>query len=222
MSPSTKSLELAAQAWCDPEAADIEMDSRLAYAFARILDRVALPVTDGVWALLEKAAERLVKCRVGDAPQFSSQVDDDVFEILSAALSLRTAPPAMLRHKPGNIDAALRYFKSTEGEPTVDWMNGLLLAQTVEDYRALSAPPLPESPWKARDWDEDEIKDAPDGWYAVRLHEDDYVDGMLVSENDWMEAMVKAEAIRAAEFPSFQSAYGPLPAAPESPKGGEA
>ncbi len=37
--PSIEALQLAAQAWCDPEAADIEMDSRLATAFARILDQ---------------------------------------------------------------------------------------------------------------------------------------------------------------------------------------
>lgn len=36
---SRRSRELAAQAWCEETTKDIEMDSRLADAFARILDR---------------------------------------------------------------------------------------------------------------------------------------------------------------------------------------
>ena len=38
--PSERSLQLAAQAWCGPDTSHIEMDSRLAYEFAKILDRV--------------------------------------------------------------------------------------------------------------------------------------------------------------------------------------
>ena len=40
--PSEKAIELAAQAWCQKETSCIEMDSRLAMAFACIIDRVAL------------------------------------------------------------------------------------------------------------------------------------------------------------------------------------
>lgn len=36
---SRRSRELAAQAWCEDGTKDIEMDSRLAEAFARIIDR---------------------------------------------------------------------------------------------------------------------------------------------------------------------------------------
>lgn len=38
--PSEESMQLAAQAWCTEETGDIEMDVRLARAFAQILDRV--------------------------------------------------------------------------------------------------------------------------------------------------------------------------------------
>ena len=38
--PSNESIELAAQAWCDPECGNIVMDVTLAMAFARILDVV--------------------------------------------------------------------------------------------------------------------------------------------------------------------------------------
>lgn len=34
------SMERAAQAWCTPETSSIEMDSRLALAFANILDDI--------------------------------------------------------------------------------------------------------------------------------------------------------------------------------------
>ena len=43
--PSEKAIELAAQAWCQKETSGIEMDSRLAMAFACIIDRVALQET---------------------------------------------------------------------------------------------------------------------------------------------------------------------------------
>lgn len=38
--PAAWALEFAAQAWCTPETSMIEMDSRLAVAFARILEQV--------------------------------------------------------------------------------------------------------------------------------------------------------------------------------------
>ena len=36
---SDKYLQLAAQAWCEPESSSVEMDARLATAFARLLQR---------------------------------------------------------------------------------------------------------------------------------------------------------------------------------------
>lgn len=38
--PSVESIHTAAQCWCDPETSSIEMDTRLAMAFARRLDEV--------------------------------------------------------------------------------------------------------------------------------------------------------------------------------------
>jgi hypothetical protein len=37
---STLSIEKAAQAWCTPETSSIEMNEKLAYAFAEILDEI--------------------------------------------------------------------------------------------------------------------------------------------------------------------------------------
>ncbi len=53
--PTARSLELAAQAWCAPECGSIEMDSRLATAFAVILDRelASAPVSQRVREALE-------------------------------------------------------------------------------------------------------------------------------------------------------------------------
>lgn len=41
--PTERSLQLAATAWCGPNTSHIEMDSRIAYEFAKILDRVQKP-----------------------------------------------------------------------------------------------------------------------------------------------------------------------------------
>ena len=41
--PTNESIELAAQAWCDPTVSDRVMDGDLAIAFARIIDKVRLP-----------------------------------------------------------------------------------------------------------------------------------------------------------------------------------
>ncbi len=52
--PTTRSLMIAAQAWCAPECGSIEMDSRLATAFAVILDReLSAPVSQKVREVLE-------------------------------------------------------------------------------------------------------------------------------------------------------------------------
>ena len=40
MKPSEKSIGIAARCWCDDETKDIEMDTRLATAFAIRLDRI--------------------------------------------------------------------------------------------------------------------------------------------------------------------------------------
>jgi len=42
--PTNESIELAAQAWCDPTVSDRVMDGDLAIAFARIIDKVRLPI----------------------------------------------------------------------------------------------------------------------------------------------------------------------------------
>ncbi len=40
-----------------------------------------------------------------------------------------------MRHKEGNIEAALKHFDSMEGETSVDWIYGKLLADTVRDFQ---------------------------------------------------------------------------------------
>lgn len=220
----------------DPK--DSTDDYKCGIKFGNILiaeiDRLSLPVTDGVWDALEDLYSRVKN------DNEAKHWWPDAQEKARAALATRVASPAAM---PGEVREALPTligmgYQDLQREFGVNFVNASNLhgwiARTVRAIRRenLEAPrslptagvgeaaPIPESQ-KAREWDEDEIKTAPDGWYAVRLHEDDYVDGMCVSENDWIEAMVKDEAIRATEFPSFVSAYGPIPAAPDSQKGGE-
>ena len=42
---SQRAIQLAAKAWCEAETSGIEMDSRLAFAFATILDRELAAMT---------------------------------------------------------------------------------------------------------------------------------------------------------------------------------
>lgn len=41
--PTERALQLAAAAWCGPNTSHIEMDTRLAHEFAKILDKVLTP-----------------------------------------------------------------------------------------------------------------------------------------------------------------------------------
>jgi hypothetical protein len=113
---------------------------------------------------------------------------------------------------PEQIENALshveRVYRPNGIVSSIGEMNAVILADEVYRLRAELSTLKAAGP---REYAEDEINVAPEGWYTVRLHEDDCVDGMLVSENEWMECLTLKEAIRAAEFPSFVSAFGPIP-----------
>lgn len=69
---NTLARETAAQAWCTPETSDIQMDSRLAEAFAVILERVWSQPWLGNATTAELLEELTARAEVGGYATYST------------------------------------------------------------------------------------------------------------------------------------------------------
>ena len=80
--PSNQSIEIAAQCWCDKETSMIEMDSRLAMAFAKRLDAAQAPEM-----LLLNPLVRILIDELIDVRNSPGRIYPDQIEYLDKALA---------------------------------------------------------------------------------------------------------------------------------------
>ncbi len=157
---------------------------------------LSLPVTDGVWEALEKIAEW------DDHPVEWSAVKkiSHYRTIALAALSLRTAPPRLS----GKELAEKHGINVRHNSDQIDFESGKRIAEEPD------ALPLPESPWKTVLTDE-----AADGRYILAI-----VGGSPVVtkyQDEWGTWYGEESDYSSEEIQYWM----PLPAAPESQKGGQ-